>query len=166
MTTTITPTSFAYRTQLLNALGNNRTFANIIRYHIDRFSEMGQRGNVVFESLNSGTAMIRTAEQATAYLAAYGDMHRMKLDSAFEALSDQLSAITELIEVIDWGCGQGLASGVLLDFGQLHGLSLHIRRFTFIEPSAFVLNRAVDHLHVLLEGKTPVIRAFNQTADS
>lgn len=166
MTTTTTPASFVYRTQLLNSLGNNPTFAGILRHHVRQFQATGQNGQLAFNSLSSGTTIIRTAEQANAYLTAYGDMHRIKLDSAFEVLTDQLSGIRGPIEVIDWGCGQGLASGVLLDFVQLHGLALDIRRFTLIEPSTFALNRAVDHLHILQDSQPFVVRSFNQTADS
>lgn len=55
-------------------------------------------------------------EQCSAYLAAYGDMHRLKLDSAFDELFTRAGKRTDGIEVVDWGCGQGLASGVLLDY--------------------------------------------------
>lgn len=116
-----------------------------------------------FDSLQNGTAIIRTDRQANAYLAAYGDMHRMKLDSAFEALFRHLT-LTTPVDVFDWGCGQGLATGVLLDFSRQHGLALPIRQISLIEPSLFAMTRAIEHLHVL--GVKADVRTFNQTAES
>lgn len=165
MTTTFsTPASFAYRTRLNHALGTRPAFANIISHHIARFQATGTA--IDLAPLSRGTAIIQTEQQADAYLAAYGDMHRIKLESAFQVLLPQLRSLTGPVEVVDWGCGQGLASAVLLDFCRQHNLALNIRRVTLIEPSVLAINRAQDHLMVMTGHQDLIIRRCNQTADS
>lgn len=108
--------------------------------------------------------LINNERQANAYLAAYGDMHRMKLESALETMFRQFTLPTAPIAVFDWGCGQGLATGVLLDFVRLNGIHLPVKHTSLIEPSRFALSRAVEHVHVL--GINATVRTFNQPADS
>ncbi|MEZ0542417.1 hypothetical protein [Fibrella arboris] len=143
-------------------LGTAPTFTGIIQHHVQQFVANGTKAD--FQALQSGTALLDTDEQCSAYLAAYGDMHRLKLDSAFEALFAHVGMLTAGIEVVDWGCGQGMASGVLLDYVRQHRISLNIRRFTLIEPAKLTLSRAVDHLSVLAAEDT-VIKALHDKAD-
>lgn len=150
-----------YRPQLLAALGAKLTFADILGHQVSHYQRTGCYAD--FQSLNSGTALIETPAQATAYLAAYGHMHRLKLISAFDALFSRLKPNHQHLEVVDWGCGQGLASGVLLDYIGQHQLALTPARFTLIEPSALALSRAADHLSMLTN--VPV-RQLLHTADA
>lgn len=149
-----------YRPQLLASLGTKLTFADILGHHVGHYQRTGCYAD--FHSLNSGTALIQTPAQATAYLAAYGHMHRLKLISAFDALFSQLKPGRQQLDVIDWGCGQGLASGVLLDYVGQHRLALTPARFTLIEPSALALSRAADHLSLLTSAP---VRRLLHTAD-
>lgn len=119
-----------------------------------------------FRSCHQGTAVLTTEAQCTAYLAAYGDMHRFKLDSAFAKFFETVGNLSAApLEIIDWGCGQGLASGVLIDYIREHGLSLAVSRVTLIEPSELALNRADSHLSLLLGSGDTAVRAINQNAD-
>jgi len=170
MTTFTTPFSTTvYGKQLATALGAPCSFANILAYQTQMFQEAGLTDNaacqLVFNSLNNGTAIIRTDEQANAYLAAYGDMHRLKLDSAYKALFRLPSDLTDAMEVIDWGCGQGMASGLLLDYVRRERLALDIRRVTLIEPSELAIGRASDHLKLMPEYPKLVVRQVNGSAD-
>ena len=151
-----------YRLYLQSRLGTTPTFVGIIQHHVRQFIASGTIAD--FRALQSGTALLDTDEQCSAYLAAYGDMHRLKLDSAFEALFAGTGKLTAGIEVVDWGCGQGMASGVLLDYIRQHRIGMNIRRFTLIEPAKLTLSRAVDHLSVLSEGSA-VIKALHDKAD-
>ncbi|WP_461101634.1 hypothetical protein [Spirosoma koreense] len=110
--------------------------------------------------------MLTTEAQCIAYLAAYGDMHRLKLDRAFTKFFTTVGDLSAApIEIIDWGCGQGLGSGVLIDYIREHALPLSLSRVTLVEPSKLALNRAIDHLTVLLGDDKTEIRSFNQNAD-
>ena len=151
-----------YRLHLQRNLGTTPTYAGIIQHHVRQFIASGTIAD--FQALQSGTALLDTDEQCCAYLAAYGDMHRLKLDSAFEALFANMGELPAGIEVVDWGCGQGMASGVLLDYIRQHGIGMTIRRFTLIEPAKLTLSRAVDHLSVLA-GERAVIKMLHDKAD-
>ncbi|GAB2596471.1 hypothetical protein [Spirosoma areae] len=160
MTTTY---SASYYAQLQRSLGATPSFDAILRYHVTCYQATGNVAD--FQALNSGTAIIQTAEQASAYLAAYGNMHQIKLNSAFGKLSSLSAFPVGRAEVIDWGCGQGLASGVLLDYARHQLPGLIVSRFTLIEPSALALSRADDHLRVLpANGAT--IRTLLHRADA
>jgi hypothetical protein len=66
-------------------------------------------------------------------------MHKAKLDSAFEFLGNDLQTP---IHIIDWGCGQAIASMSLLDFLGTD----YINSAILIEPSLLSLQRAALHL--------------------
>lgn len=119
-----------------------------------------------FRACQQGTAVLTTEAQCTAYLAAYGDMHRIKLESAYAQFFSTVGSLSNAsLEIIDWGCGQGLASGVLIDYLREQSLPLSISRVTLIEPSKLALSRAVDHLSVLMEEERIAVRTINQNAD-
>lgn len=90
-------------------------------------------------------------------------MHRLKLNSAFDRLFTLLPRLAGAAEVFDWGCGQGMASGVLLDYLATHRLPLVPARFTLIEPSELALSRAADHVGLLTDAP---VRRLAQRADS
>lgn len=65
-----------------------------------------------------GRAILQTEDQLNAYIAAYGEMHFIKCRAAlqnfpFENLTN--------FEIVDWGCGQGIASLTLFDMLKEHG---------------------------------------------
>ncbi|GHT02475.1 hypothetical protein FACS189440_15850 [Bacteroidia bacterium] len=64
-------------------------------------------------------------------------MHKVKLLSAFEALPNIFSKVN----IIDWGCGQGIASMIFLEkYG-----TANANHITLIEPSEIALKRAALH---------------------
>lgn len=46
------------------------------------------------------------------------------------------------MEIIDWGCGQGIGSVCVIDFLKDRELTRWLKRVTLIEPSAEALERA------------------------
>ena len=78
-------------------------------------------------------------QQLNAYLASYTDWHVSKLNKAFELLRPTLS---RQINVIDWACGQGLATLFLLDYIRQNDLRCSINEVVLIEPSVVALKRA------------------------
>ena len=69
--------------------------------------------------------------QLNAYLASYVNWHKGKLDRAFELINENLPP---QINVIDWACGQGLATLYLLDYIKERQLKTRIREVILIEP--------------------------------
>ncbi len=98
-----------------------------------------------FNSLNRGTAILETEEQLNYYLRSYGNMHEAKLQETFADLFEHfiLENNTQL-EIIDYACGQGLASIVLLNYIEEHfNYDINnLLKIKLIEPSTIALNRA------------------------
>ena len=77
--------------------------------------------------------------QLDAYLASYVDWHKGKLDRAFSLINEQLPP---QINIIDWACGQGLATLYLIDYIKEKHLQCRIKEVILIEPSTVALERA------------------------
>lgn len=78
-------------------------------------------------------------QQLNAYLASYLDWHVLKLDRAFELLSPTLP---RQVNIIDWACGQGIATLFLLNYIRRKNEKCSINEVVLIEPSVIALERA------------------------
>ncbi|MBB2146832.1 hypothetical protein GM921_15115 [Pedobacter sp. LMG 31464] len=96
-----------------------------------------------FRSLINGTKIIDDESLLYAYMHALGPMHSAKLTSAFPFLD--FSTFKESVGIVDWGCGQGTGSMVLLDHILSKGIPLNIESITLVEPSTLALKRASLH---------------------
>lgn len=74
--------------------------------HINSLSESKQAS--LKESLENGLADLSTKEELDMYISSYGDIHRQKLQMAFEKIPYKVWHEGE-ISVIDYGCGQCIA---------------------------------------------------------
>lgn len=93
------------------------------------------------ESLENGKRILRQRDQMDAYLHYYGEIHRQKLLRAFKHLPGSLR--NRNISMIDWGCGQGLASMIFSDYIEKEKLNPNMITDLFlIDPSKTCLNRA------------------------
>lgn len=115
--------------------------------------------------LDHGTAVLSSEEQLCCYMAAYGKMHEVKLNMAFSKFPAR--ELNENIEVIDWGCGQGIASVTLINHLEAWGVQDKLRKVTLIEPSRIALDRAnlnvstrLKDSDVILETKNLFLPAF------
>ncbi len=91
-----------------------------------------------------GVTPLREENEMYVYLLRYGKMHKAKLESCFSEFP--FEEIAQPIEVIDWGCGQGLASLVLCDFLNRNDIEIQVSKITLIEPSPLSIKRAALHL--------------------
>jgi len=93
-------------------------------------------------------------------------MHKAKINSCLSFFP--WNVIDNAVEIIDWGCGQGLASVVLKEHLISHEINIEISKLILIEPSRIVINRAA--LHAKFSGITNNIRTickgFNDLVDS
>ena len=86
-----------------------------------------------------GVDQLHSEEEMFEYLKRYGKMHYAKLISSFESTFPQ--HFDTPVNIVDWGCGQGLATITLLEkYG-----SLDVHYITLVEPSEIVLKRAALH---------------------
>lgn len=106
----------------------------------------------VFYSLGRGVAILEDEQQLYAYLRSYGNMHFAKCNYAYEYLWSAFPDIfNNSIEIIDWGCGQALASMTYLDFLRKHNISQKIEKITLNEPSLLALKRGALHIRFYAE---------------
>ena len=94
-----------------------------------------------WDIVNHGTDLLSTEDQLNAYIAAYGEMHWVKCRAAFQNFSFEEELISS-IEIVDWGCGQGIASISLIEMLRERNKLNLLRKATLIEPSEVALNRA------------------------
>lgn len=92
-------------------------------------------------SLNRGVDILDSEALLQMYFYAFGEMHAAKLNYAFEHLQQYIKEAKE-VELIDYGCGQGMASICYHDFIKDVNPSQEISRVTLIEPSEMALSRA------------------------
>lgn len=87
---------------------------------------------------NHGVTPLSTEKDLLQYMYSYGNMHYAKLKSALNYLPVNL--FQEKIEIIDWGCGQAIATITLLELKKPQKVT-----YTLIEPSLIALKRATLH---------------------
>ena len=92
-------------------------------------------------SLNRGVDILDSEALLQMYFYAFGEMHAAKLNYAFEHLQQYVKEAKK-VELIDYGCGQGMASICYHDFFKNLNPSQEISRVTLIEPSEMALSRA------------------------
>lgn len=114
--------------------------------------------------LERGKKILQTQDELTCYLGAYGLMHQIKLNESFKTLCSQINLSNLTLNIIDYGCGQALASCVFLDFIKKQNLNTKIAQIILIDPSNIALSRGILHLELL--GITQQqIKVFNKSLD-
>ncbi len=91
--------------------------------------------------LNRGVNLLSSDEALNCYMSAYGEMHVIKCRAAM--MNFPFEKLQGNIEIVDWGCGQGIGSATIIDVFLQHDLLRWLRKITLIEPSKEALNRAV-----------------------
>ena len=102
--------------------------------------------NTPWIGLEHGVKLLKNDEELAQYLAAYGSMHREKLTAALDTIQDPSVFLSRNITIIDWGCGQGLASICFYDYMHNLGIEPSVEKIILIEPSSVAINRANEHL--------------------
>jgi hypothetical protein len=102
------------------------------------------KSDSIFNSLGRGVAILTDENQLYAYMNSYGNMHYEKLNEAFKTLPKAF--FEKEANIIDWGCGQAMASMAYFDFLNQIGTEQEIKNLTLIEPSEIALKRASLHI--------------------
>ncbi len=88
-----------------------------------------------------GVTPLRSYEELNAYLRSYGNMHFAKLRCALDAIPfENVVDGYSRIDIVDWGCGQAIASISLLR--KLAQFNIQHCNIILIEPSEICLKRA------------------------
>lgn len=87
-------------------------------------------------------------------MSAYGDMHVTKCRAAM--MNFPYTDIQGSIEIVDWGCGQGIGSATVIEVLKQRELLQWLRKVTLIEPSHTAIKRAYDNIHTLTHGTVEI----------
>lgn len=113
-----------------------------------------------WEATNHGKKVPKTEDELNAYLAAYGEIHIVKCRAALQNLPTQELEMYGY-EIFDWGCGQGIASLVAIEFLLERKLLGRLRRITLIEPSVVAIARAQSWVRQAV-GPSVEVRCINK----
>lgn len=96
--------------------------------------------------LNHGLDLLQSDEALDCYIGAYGEMHHSKCKAVLQNLPFPPEEKIEgglSVEIVDWGCGQGIGAVSIIDFLKERDLTQWLKKVTLIEPSEAAISRAV-----------------------
>lgn len=123
-------------------------FSSIKQISVNQYNLIAD--NSIFYSLQRGVKILDDEKQLFAYMYSFGNMHYHKLQSAFKFLPENF--FENSINVIDWGCGQAMATMTYLDFINQNSINQSCQNIILIEPSEIALKRGVLHVKKYLPG--------------
>ena len=88
------------------------------------------------------------------YMSAYGDMHVTKCRAAM--MNFPFNDCLGSIEIVDWGCGQGIGSATIIEMLRQRNLLQWLRKVTLVEPSRSAIERANDNIRTLTRGTVEI----------
>ena len=92
---------------------SNKSFSSIRNISVSKLSSVKEKDELFF-SLGRGVSVLENEDQLFLYMNSFGKMHYEKLINAFEYLPDDI--VNQNISLIDWGCGQAMATISYFDF--------------------------------------------------
>lgn len=116
------------------------------------------------QELNHGLDLLKSDEGLDCYIGAYGEMHQAKCKAAMQNMPfpQKDSDIQSLsLEIVDWGCGQGIGTMCLIDYLKERELTQWLKKVTLIEPSQASLERAIINVSKATYNRV-VVRPFNE----
>lgn len=104
--------------------------------------------------------ILNSENELNAYLCAYGEMHKVKCYSALQNFP--YNELPQRIEIVDWGCGQGVATICLMDCLYDRGLLQRLKKVTLIEPSQVAISRAAENINNALSGRNVEVKVLQK----
>ncbi|MCF0174895.1 MAG: DEAD/DEAH box helicase [Bacteroidaceae bacterium] len=121
----------------------------------------------LWNDLERGVKILDTHELMCQYLYSYGNMHEAKIHTALGRMPFYIFR-QKNIKVIDWGCGQGLATVCFFDYLNNNNLPNNVRKVVLVEPANLTIDRAILHVEAYTKNNIEVValaKYFNQVAD-
>ncbi len=153
--------------KILNSEEANIRFVdNIYKPCVEKCKSI-QNIQSVLKVLDNGTAVLDDEVKCDNYIAFYGGHHFHKLYAAFASTNFQYTEGKKL-EIVDWGCGQALATCVLIDYFIENRLKPNIVSVTLVEPSLTAMERGYNITCQMLQHESSAdsaIRRVNKYMD-
>ena len=119
-------------------------------------------------NLDRGTKVLGNETECIKYIARYGGHHFHKLYTAYASTKFE-NIKGENIEIIDWGCGQALATCVLIDYLIENNIDLNVSSITLVDPSEPALQRGCSLIRQMFQNDASVdsmVRQVNKYIDN
>ena len=171
-----TPPEYEYESEVELLIEEDSDYADLLHstkknlksvrnISVRKYNEIENK-NEVYHSLGRGVSILQNEEQLFTYMNSFGNSHIAKIGSALEIID--FSEINNDIEIIDWGCGQGIASLMLFEHLESLETIYTIRYITLIEPSTIALKRAALHIKYYNQtiGISTICKKFDSIAHS
>lgn len=119
--------------------------------------------STAWAALGHGRTILEDEYSLNKYLIAYGLMHRAKILHMLDAMKDSFGTAGRL-SIVDWGCGQGLASAVFIDWLRRNIPTKRVSAIRLVEVSNSARARALSILkrystvHDCLDGDVKDVR--------
>ena len=134
----------------------NLSFSSIRRIAQDYILSLSeQERNDLYDSLKRGVELLDSDAQMKCYLYSFGKMHQAKIYRALSCISPS-TYTSDGFDIVDWGCGQGLATICFFDYLREHNIENKVQKVTLIEPSPATLERAAIHVGAYIDDKVTV----------
>ena len=104
--------------------------------------------------LQHGVNLLASEVALNCYMSAYGDMHATKCRAAM--MNFPFNRIQGSIEIVDWGCGQGIGSATIIEVLRQRDLLQWLRKVTLIEPSHCAIERAYQNIRTITRGTVEI----------
>lgn len=135
----------------------NPTFQQIRRISNESLSHFSKSERDTFwQNLNQGVDLLDSHELMCQYIFSYGNMHEAKIQKALSSIQNPKDVFNTDLAIVDWGCGQGLATVCFFDFLKNQGIPNSTQKVILIEPSEKALERAKQHTNVYLKDETKI----------
>lgn len=136
-------------------------FNSIRKISVDKH-QSNPRRDEFYHSLLRGIKILKSAEELYAYFNSLAPRHFEGMFDAYSSLP--INIFEKDISIIDWGCGQALATMTYFDYLESNGIKQNLKNVILIEPSEIALKRASLHL----KKYTPAleIQTINKELDS
>jgi len=122
----------------IRCIANNQLQANFLR----------EENDGMYNELKRGTTVIRREELLWCYLLAFGRKHQAKIYAALSKIKNLAEIVGSEYSIIDWGCGQGLATICMFDYLHKIDVTNAVKKIVLIEPSELALKNAVLHTSI------------------
>ena len=94
------------------------------------------------------------------YLLAFGNKHQAKIHAALSKIRELAEIVGSDYSIIDWGCGQGLATVCMFDYLNKEHIANSIKKIILIEPSELALKNAVLHTSIYGVGEIESVNKY------
>lgn len=129
---------------------NTPSFDGIRRIAVKHLQENFSRQeiNSMYDDLNRGISVIEREELLWCYLYSYGKLHQAKIHAALNSIQKLTEIVGSEYSIIDWGCGQGLATVCMFDYLHKQDIINAVKKIVLIEPSEIALKNAILHTSI------------------